>query len=51
MGYFATHIGIRGEVRYFRTFADDVFGDFGDLPDLDLGNFHFWRASIGLVIK
>jgi len=51
MGYFATHIGIRGEVRYFRTFADDVFGDFGNLPNLDLGSFHFWRASFGVVIK
>jgi len=51
MGYFATHIGIRGEVRYFRTFEDDVFGDFGDLPNLNLGSFHFWRASIGVVIK
>lgn len=48
MGYFATHIGIRGDVRYFRTLQDN---DGGNGVDLDLGGFHFWRASIGLVIK
>jgi len=49
MGYFATHFGIRGDVRYFRTFSDDVFD--GDGVNLNPGSFHFWRASIGVVIK
>ncbi len=48
MGYFATHVGIRGDVRYFRSLQDNSSG--GDV-DFDLGSFHFWRASIGLVIK
>ncbi len=48
MGYFATHIGLRGDVRYFRTIEDNTSGT--DL-NFDLGGFHFWRASIGLVIK
>lgn len=47
MGYFATHIGIRGDVRYFRTLQDNS----NDSLDFDLGGFHFWRASIGVVIK
>ena len=51
MGYFSQHFGIRGDVRYFRSFADS--SDF-DNPfdfDLDLGGQDFWRASIGIVIR
>ena len=50
MGYFSDHVGIRGDVRYFRNItggdADDVFDS-----DFDLGDFDFWRASVGLVIR
>ena len=35
--------GIRGDVRYFRQLSD-IEG----LPDLDLGDLSFWRASVGL---
>jgi len=48
MGYFSDHIGLRGDVRYFRTVDDNSTTN--DL-NLDLGGFHFWRASIGLVIR
>jgi hypothetical protein len=48
MGYFATHIGLRGDVRYFRNLQDHSSSD---NLNLDLGGFHFWRASLGLVIK
>lgn len=49
MGFFSDHVGLRGDVRYFRTInnndssLDDV--------DFDLGGFDFWRASVGLVIR
>lgn len=51
MGYFNQHFGIRGDVRYFRNFADT--GSFNN-PfdfDVDLGSQDFWRASIGIVIR
>jgi hypothetical protein len=49
MGFFNNHVGLRGDVRYFRTInnndssLDDV--------NLDLGSFDFWRASVGVVIR
>jgi hypothetical protein len=45
-GYFSPHVGLRGDVRYFRTInADDV-----EDVDFDLGEFDFWRATIGITI-
>jgi opacity protein-like surface antigen len=49
MGYFADHVGLRGDVRYMRAMSDmttnvasiDVNGD----------KLHFWRASIGVVLR
>jgi PPE-repeat protein len=49
MGYFATHFGLRGDVRYFRNLQDH--SSVANGPNLDLGGFHFWRASLGIVIK
>lgn len=48
MGFFNSHVGMRGDVRYFRNLQDN--SDPNDF-DVDLGGFHFWRASIGVVIK
>ena len=47
--FFTTHTGIRGDVRYFRTFEAAEFLDIeiGDEPgDLDLA-----RASLGFVLR
>jgi opacity protein-like surface antigen len=49
MGYFATHIGVRADVRYLRTINSD--DDIDGLDDFGNGNFHFWRATFGIVIK
>ena len=38
--YFSTHLGVRGEARYFRT-----------VNGTDLGDFHFARAQFGLLIR
>ena len=47
-GFFTDNIGIRGDVRYFRTLseteADDAF-------DLALSDFDFWRATVGRTIR
>ncbi len=45
MGYFNDHFGLRGDMRYFRNFTGDSF------DDLDLGSLHYWRASVGIVIR
>ncbi|SRR5258706_11417646 len=48
MGYFTDHVGLRGDVRYFRTIHKN-----NNVPelDLDLGTFHYWRASIGVLFR
>lgn len=50
MGFVSSHVGLRGDVRYFRT-VNNNDGSFDNGLDLDLGNFDFWRATIGLVIR
>jgi len=45
MGFFNQHVGVRGDVRYLRTLQGDV------INNLDLGGFHFWRASFGVVFR
>jgi len=50
MGYFAEHFGLRGDVRYLRSFENTNTG----VNSIDLngsGQFHFWRASIGVVLR
>lgn len=50
MGFFSDHVGLRGDVRYFRTInSNDTSLDNG--LNLDLGNFDFWRGTIGIVIR
>jgi hypothetical protein len=44
MGFFNDRVGLRGDLRYFRT-------GFADLDFLDFDNIDFWRASIGVVIR
>jgi hypothetical protein len=42
--YFSPRVGVRGTVRYFRTLnADEDF-------HLDTGEFHYWRAELGITI-
>lgn len=50
MGYFNEHIGLRGDVRYFRGFENLATGN----PVIDLsGNnqLHFWRVGIGVILR
>jgi hypothetical protein len=48
MGFFSDNFGVRGDVRYFRSFGEDV-GD--DDFDLDFGDFSYWRGTAGVVFK
>jgi opacity protein-like surface antigen len=45
MGYFNDHVGLRGDVRYFR----DINGNI--VNNIDLGTLHFWRLSAGVVLR
>jgi len=45
MGFFNDHVGLRGDVRYLRNFSGNFMDGFNE------GNFHFWRTSLGLVIR
>ena len=49
MGFFTAHLGVRGDLRYYRAFgfnAADI-----QTTGLRIDNFNFWRANIGLAIK
>ena len=42
---FSDHVGLRGDVRYFRSFEDIDLGD----AQIDLADFSFWRAYGGVA--
>ena len=44
MGQFSEHVGLRGDIRYFRSFQDTDLDEDDDF-DLDLGGFDFWRGT------
>ena len=46
--FFGSHVGIRGDLRYFRTFGDVEFGPI-ELSDTDAVDYA--RASLGLVLR
>ena len=47
-GFFADNVGIRGDVRYFRSLEDD---EVDDDVDLDFADFSFWRATVGVTFR
>jgi opacity protein-like surface antigen len=47
-GQFSDNVGIRGDVRYFRSLQDAEPDN--DL-DLSLGSFDFWRGTVGLTFR
>ena len=49
MAFFGDNVGIRGDIRYFRSINDS---DNGRLrPGLGLGSFDFWRGTIGVSFR
>jgi opacity protein-like surface antigen len=48
MAFFNEHVGIRGDIRYFRTLTDD---DPGGGVDFDLGDLNFWKWDVGAAFK
>jgi opacity protein-like surface antigen len=47
MGYFADHIGLRFDYRYFRNFQETATNVIG----LQVGHFNFNRASVGVLFR
>jgi opacity protein-like surface antigen len=47
MGFFNSNVGLRGDVRYFRTFN----GSSDNVTGLGLSDFRFWRGSVGVSFK
>ena len=48
LGFFTDHVGIRGDVRYLRSFVDpNEDNEF----DIGVGKFDFWRGLAGLTFR
>lgn len=47
-GQFTDNVGIRADLRYFRSLEDDENDD--DF-DLGLSDFDFWRGSVGVMFR
>jgi opacity protein-like surface antigen len=47
-GFFSDNVGIRGDIRYFRSLQDD---EADDEFDLGLADFDFWRATVGVTFR
>lgn len=47
-GFFTDNIGLRGDVRYFRSLQDT---EADDGANLGLADFRFWRGSVGLTFR
>lgn len=48
MVFLRDNVGLRGDVRYFRSLEDTGEGD--DI-DFGLGRFDFWRTSLGIAFR
>ena len=48
MGFMSDHVGFRGDLRYYRALSDpDEDNEF----DIDLGDFDFWRGTVGVTFR
>ena len=50
--FFTDNVGLRGDIRYFRSLqGDDDEDEDDDLVELPLGDFDFWRGTIGVTFR
>lgn len=47
-GFFNDNVGLRGDVRYFRSLQDN---EPDDEFDVALGDLRFWRGSVGITFR
>jgi len=48
MGFFSSNLGIRGDLKYFHSVNNNTVED---TVLLNPGDFHYWRAYAGLIIR
>jgi hypothetical protein len=48
--FFTDGVGLRGDLRYFRGLRGEDEGD-GDPFELDLAEFEYWRATVGVTFR
>lgn len=48
IGFVGRGFGVRGDLRYFRNLSDTQPN--GEI-DIDLGDFSFWRATVGATLR
>ena len=48
MAFFSEHVGLRGDLRYFRTLTD---GDPGTGVNFNLGDLDFWKWDVGAAFR
>jgi opacity protein-like surface antigen len=47
-GFMSDHVGLRGDIRYFRALSDpDEDNEF----DVGLGDLDFWRGTVGVAFR
>ena len=51
MAFFSEHVGVRADVRYFRTLTDSDPGTGVDDLDFMLGDLNFWKWDVGAAFK
>lgn len=51
MAFFNEHVGVRADVRYFRTLTDSDPQSGVDDIDFDLGDLNFWKWDVGAAFK
>jgi hypothetical protein len=47
LGFFGGNVGLRGDIRYFRSLQSNDSSS----VDFSLGNFKFWRGTVGVTFK
>ena len=48
MAFFTKHVGIRADIRYFRTLTNE---DAGTGLDFELGDLNFWKWDVGAAFR
>jgi opacity protein-like surface antigen len=51
MAFFSDHVGVRGDIRYFRTLTDDNPGSGIDDVNFDFGPLNFWKWDVGAAFR
>jgi opacity protein-like surface antigen len=48
-GFVADHVGVRADLRYIQSLEDNSSNN--PFTQFDFGRFHYWRTSIGVVLR